>query len=1476
MSHMEPTPSPRSTERRAHIALSRRAASLFVAVALGLLLATVSANAAPTNICSSGAGAGQCSDPAAVAVDQSNGDVYVGDINNRRVDEFEADGHFLRAFGIGVVNGAKELQTCTTLCIQGNDTTEALGINPFSLAVDPASHDLYVFNSDQSRVQKYAFDQLTEEYELLLSFGSGGVGGQFIGQEDPIAVDEEGHVWVGETERVGEFSEAGGLLSEVALANTGRISSLAVDSAHNIYAITPAEAEVQWVNPPSSGTFTLAFEGQTTTPLPFNASAAEYQEALEALPTVGSGNVLVRRHVEPNKNDVGEEVGPAFVRFEGALADRNVPQLIASAGSVETKQEGSADALRKFSPSGELLEVLDVSGHPSSVTVDPIGGNVFVSDQVIDPIHGSPPGTATLLEFDSAGAQIDAFGSGEVIGIPSRSSLAFGSAAQRLYVASNASSENESVTQAFSLPAPGPALAGGSATAKEVHKLAASLCARVDPEGAETEARFQYITAQKFEENEAAGHEGFLGAVETPESASLGEDFSFAHELCQEVSSLKPETAYRFRAIAHNANAKPEGIRGETTEFATLPAAAISSTGVAEVTSSSATLQAEVNPLGDETYYRFEYLPQAESEEDEERGESAFVGALQAPVQPAPVGAGSVAIPVSQHVQGLLSSTDYRFRAVVSNGISEANGGPVGGPVRVFVTQSAVAAGLPDARGWEQVSPSQKHGANLKPINGEDLVRAAVEGNAMTYVASFPTEGVPAGNPSGATSVLSGRSGGAWASRDLIAPHRAFVGVVLSGGSEVKTVSPDLSGSLLQPLGQFEQQISSAASEQAPFMHIDFPGGEPTAFCDASCFKPLVTGCPETGECPSAVQALADVPPGTVFGRQSALGTKERCLLCGPQVLAATPDLSHAVLNSTVALTSTALPGKGSSGLYEYSAAAPPAEALRLLSVLPDGEPSGGNPTLGALNRVIRNAISSDGSRVVFSGQGGSQLYLRVNATEQQSSVTGNSVDGSQCSEPAMACTIEIDALQGGPGASQTPLPAFQAASADGSRIFFTDPQQLTPDSGHSSQDGDLYEYDLERPVGERLADLTPPGAGAEAAAVMGLIVGASADGSSVYFVADGVLGEAPNPHGERARPGNCASSGTSTETCNLYVRHAGVTSFIATLSGADTSDWGTVGARPEFLAARVSPDGRWLVFSSRRSLTGYDNRDTVSVQPDQELYLYRAAGEGSQATLVCASCNPTGARPHGQEVGAGNLLAEARDSSGWVAANVPGWTIASYQSRYLSDSGRLFFNSSDALVPQDSNGTEDVYELEPAGVGGCSESASGYVASAGGCLGLISSGTSPEESAFLDASENGDDIFFLTKAQLVPTDADSSLDVYDARAPHVPGEAVGYSEPVKPPACEGDACQSPVAAPEDPTPGSLSFQGPGNLLPPVAASVAPKAKPLTRAQRLSGALRACRHDRPKRKRAACERQARRRYGASKAKKSTKADRRAK
>ena len=584
-----------------------------------------------------------------------------------------------------------------------------------------------------------------------------------------------------------------------------------------------------------------------------------------------------------------------------------------------------------------------------------------------------------------------------------------------------------------------------------------------------------------------------------------------------------------------------------------------------------------------------------------------------------------------------------------------------------------------------------------------------------------------------------------------------------------------------------------------------------------SCYRPLVTG----------KKPFANVPPDTVFGFGE-----------GPVFEGASPDLSHVVLHSKVQLTeTTATEG----GLYEWSAG-----KLQLLSLLPpnmeDKElPASGKTILGLpfseSSHDARHAVSDNGSRVFWTNGEGGHLYMRDTTTEK---------------------TTQLDI-------GLSAAPEFQIANKEGSKVFFTD-------------GGDLYEYNLERPIGERLTDLTPSGA------VLSLIPGASEDGSWVYFIANGVL--APE-----AVPGTCKDGSLQKpgETCNLYVHHDSTTRLVAVLSGEDFPDWGE---SLSLLTTRVSPDGEWLAFMSRRSLTGYDNSDAVSSEPDEEVYLYN----GQTERLVCASCDPPGARPHGVEFGPGggaNMPLAAGGTvwevTSWLAANVPAWSpyaecCALYQSRYLSDSGRLFFNAHDGLVPKDVNGTGDVYEYEPEGVPDSAPEAArcGPVAASGsdvfepehsikvegrevqggaGCVALISSGSSAQESAFLDASETGGDVFFLTTAKLAPQDFDDALDVYDAQ------ECTTQAPCLRPQASQPPECATEASCKAAPSPqpqifglsGSATFSGAGNVVAP-SAPLNVKPKTLTKAQLLAKALKACRKRHNPHKRLACEKQAHKRY----------------
>jgi hypothetical protein len=864
------------------------------------------------------------------------------------------------------------------------------------------------------------------------------------------------------------------------------------------------------------------------------------------------------------------------------------------------------------------------------------------------------------------------------------------------------------------------------------------------------------------------------------------------------------------------------------------PVVETGSVGAAHVTSSSAELLATIDPGGADTHYRFLYgtvscaaTPSSCSEAPERPGDN--------------IGQGFGDQNATEKISGLSPSATYHVLVIAENEFAEG-GQAVVSEERTFVTSSSVPAPeLPDGREWELVSPSDKHGASVEaiPIEG-GLVQASADGRSFTYVTTGPVgENEPEGNRASEQSqILGTREASGWSARDIVTPNERAEGIRVGDPREYLFFSPDFAEALVEPVSA--QPLSPQATEQTIYLRHNLT-------CEAaptSCYQPLINPVDDTA--------------GTQFG-----GTKEA-------FKGATPDLSHVILGSGVPLTASYSEG----GLYEWSAG-----ELALISILPKKEPAKGKLSLGggALDEMHATAISEDGSRVVFrTGEAGpGHLYMRDTETDE---------------------TLQIDEPNSdAPTPTLESIPDFMTANADGSKVFFTDVQKLTDKSTApeeppaSSSPRDLYVFEPEKPAGERITDLTPDLNSGESAAVQGEAL-ADENGSIVYFVANGVLANG-------AEPGNCAYRATGSAGCNLYVEHYNEEaeqweepSFIVRLASEDDPDWG----RPEGtetaeagiynlknMTSRVSPDGEYLAFMSSRSLTGYDNIDANSGVADEEVYLYKYAPGGTGQTK-CVSCEPSGARPVGvydtKNVGEGIGLVVDRPKiwgthvegvDHWLAGNIPGWTsvglkVSFYQSRYLSDSGRLFFNSADALAPKDVNGKEDVYEYEPAGTGSCEAEVI-----EGGCVALISSGESQQESAFLDASVNGNDVFFLTNSKLTPDALEASSNVYDARVCGVGGAESCPSVPPTPPApCGSEACKA--AAPAQPTfqtPASSTLTGAGNLVglgEVLSSKVTHKPKPLTRKQKLAAALKHCRKLTHKQKRVACEKNARKRYGPKK------------
>lgn len=409
---------------------------------------------------------------------------------------------------------------------------------------------------------------------------------------------------------------------------------------------------------------------------------------------------------------------------------------------------------------------------------------------------------------------------------------------------------------------------------------------------------------------------------------------------------------------------------------------------------------------------------------------------------------------------------------------------------------------------------------------------------------------------------------------------------------------------------------------------------------------------------------------------------------------------------------------------------------------------------------------------------------------------------------PEENCTVPTDACTKLIGEEAQ----FWDATPNGSKVLYT-------------QEGGLYIRDLETNETEELAG--------------GGVKGVVADTENleyVYFVAGAAL--APG-----AEAVNCQLYQLSTrEHCNLYALRVGeAPKYVGQLTGHDNDnnpesfythagDWtGSLGWRE----AQATPDGKHLLFESNSHLTGYESKEA------SEVFMY----DFTSSAITCLSCKASG-----EEL-------KFQGAEGYVGSFLPVSHVSTALPHWMSDDGdRAFFDSVSALVPQDTNQTTDVYEWEREGAGRCNLNP--------GCIYLISSGSAREGSWLIGASASGNDVFFTTRSKMVPKDENEYVDVYDAR--------VGAKAPATPPECTGTGCQGvPSAPPVFATPPSQTYNGVGNLEPTTASPISSKQKPLTLAQKLKRTLKACGKERRK-KRAVCERHARRRYGKAKGSSSSK------
>ena len=750
---------------------------------------------------------------------------------------------------------------------------------------------------------------------------------------------------------------------------------------------------------------------------------------------------------------------------------------------------------------------------------------------------------------------------------------------------------------------------------------------------------------------------------------------------------------------------------------------------------------------------------------------------------------------------GLKPSTEYHFRLVVNGEGKAEEGGE-----ETFTTLPVESPGLPDERGYELVTPVQNYHAavyapNAVPGIGEVNFgfvgtslpfQAAANGDAVVYESDPTTSGNGyTGTGLGNAQLATRSSEGGW-TQAAIEPTSSY----LTTGT-YQGFSSDLSVGVLH-----------ACDEPVLTSDAPVPPGS-TGTGENRGYSILYTRNNMNGDySPLFTTRPLNRPPSEKgkFGAAGVAGTEGEVSECNEALVyaGASGNFKQLLFEADDSLLEgegkleKELAGdvkqeikeeKASNDLYVSVDG-----KVELVNVLPDGTPAP-NATFGAEGPDFSHVISTDGSRIFWTDLNSGVVYARENGTS----------------------TIPV---------SQGPA-RFWTASSDGKYVLYTEDERL-------------YRFDVERETREELA-----GAGA---GVHG-VIGASEDGSHVYFVGEGALTPDATSHvcvaeSREYKPGELPE--TPNKGCNLYVsepdpEHAGqqITRLVGVLAPEDDRDWlPAMGER----TAEVTPDGSSVVFMSQQRFTGYDNlyigegrSGKPAETPLQEVFVY----ENSSGKLSCASCDPTGQPPAGL------------NQSGYLSLS---WSNTYMKRSISTDGSRVFFDSGTALLPQDTDGAGDVYEWEHDGSGSCS--------SEGGCQYLLSGGDSTGGS-LIDASENGNDVFFVSIAQLVPQDYGNEVPVvYDAR--------VG-GRTVSPPECTGTGCQGlPAPPPLFATPSSVTFDGVGNFLPATsgAAKAKQKAKPLTRAQKLGKALKKC-HGKPRKQRASCEAKAKKTYGALKKAKKT-------
>lgn len=330
--------------------------------------------------------------------------------------------------------------------------------------------------------------------------------------------------------------------------------------------------------------------------------------------------------------------------------------------------------------------------------------------------------------------------------------------------------------------------------------------------------------------------------------------------------------------------------------------------------------------------------------------------------------------------------------------------------------------------------------------------------------------------------------------------------------------------------------------------------------------------------------------------------------------------------------------------------------------------------------------VSNDGEVVFFE----SEEQLVPGDTDNKRDLYERSFDESVGDDGAYV-TREVSI--GPTGGNDAYNALFEQASADGKTVFFSTAESLV--AADTDRRTDSYARGLDTGVTElvsRGASACLPGCGNDVLLDAGF-AGATADGDEVFVVTVERLDPAADTDGSV----DVYERDLATDETNLVsaggsscAPACGNGEFVATLRGA-------------------SADGSVAFFATSESLAAADGDGAIDI--------YARELPGGPTTLVSAgdpACAPCG-----------NSAAAAIFAGSSTSGD------------------RVFFATSEGLVPADVDGANDVYQRS------------------GGVTTLVSAGTASQPASFAAAPGSGSRAFFVTAESLVGADTNDATDIY-------------------------------------------------------------------------------------------------------------------